>query len=108
MQTHQILDRSWSRLFSDLFALNGKDYIVLVDGYSDFIEMKCLQSITSATLIQFFKEQFSRHGIPDVLMIDNGPQYASQEFKDFAQSGSLSISLHHLTTQGPMAKQSLL
>ena len=103
MQTHQISDRPWSHLFSDLFALNGKDYIVLVDGYSDFIEMKCLQSITSATLIQFFKEQFSRHGIPDVLITDNGPQYASQEFKDFAQEWEfkhISSSPYHSRSNG--------
>jgi len=27
----------------------------------------------------------SRHGIPDELISDNGPQYSSQEFKDFAK-----------------------
>ena len=103
MQTHQIPDRPWSHLFSDLFALTGKDYIVLVDGYSDFIEVKCLQSTTSATLIQFFKEQFSRHGIPDVLMTDNGPQYASQDFKDFAQEWEfkhISSSPYHSRSNG--------
>ena len=30
------------------------------------------------------KPIFVRHGIPDVLVSDNCPQYASQEFKDFA------------------------
>jgi hypothetical protein len=27
---------------------------------------------------------FSRHGVPCTLISDNGPQYASQEFYDFA------------------------
>ena len=30
MQTHEIPDRPWSRVASDLFNLNGKDYVVLV------------------------------------------------------------------------------
>ena len=103
MLTHQSPDRPWSRLFSNLFALQGKNYTVLVDGYSDFIEVKCLQSITSTTLIQFFKEQFSRHGIPDVLMTDNGPQYTSHEFKDFTQEWEfkhISSSPHHSRSNG--------
>ena len=29
---------------------------------------------------------FSRYGIPEVMMSDNGPQYSSQEMKDFASS----------------------
>lgn len=37
MQSHKILSRPWSRLGCDLFNLNSKDYVVLVDNYSDFI-----------------------------------------------------------------------
>ena len=57
----------------------------------------------STTLIKFFKEQFSRHGIPDVLMTDNGPQYTSQEFKDFTQEWEfkhISSSPHHSRSNG--------
>ncbi|KAK3716424.1 hypothetical protein QZH41_000491 [Actinostola sp. cb2023] len=84
MQSHQIPDRPWSCLSSDLFTLHNKEYVVLVDSYSDFVEVRHLKTTTSATLIEFYKEQFSRHGIPDVLMTDNGPQYTSREFTDFA------------------------
>ena len=31
------------------------------------------------------KGQFSRFGIPDSVMSDNGPQFASAEFRTFAQ-----------------------
>ncbi|KAK3718410.1 hypothetical protein QZH41_000519 [Actinostola sp. cb2023] len=85
MQSHQIPDRPWSCLSSDLFTLHNKEYVVLVDSYSDFVEVRHLKTTTSATLIEFYKEQFSRHGIPDVLMTDNGPQYTSREFTDFAR-----------------------
>ena len=34
-------------------------------------------------MIQFFKEQFRRHGIPDCPMTDNGSQIVSQEFTQF-------------------------
>ena len=75
MQSHQIPDSPWSRVPSDQFKLHRKDYIFIVAFYSDFIEV-----------IQFLKEQFSRHGLPDILVTDNGPQFRSQEFKQFTHS----------------------
>ena len=35
--------------------------------------------------INHLKIFFARHGIPETLISDNGPQYASQEFKEFAR-----------------------
>ena len=29
------------------------------------------------------QEDFTRHGIPDVLVLDNGPQCSSDEFQQF-------------------------
>lgn len=85
MQSHPIPERPWSRVGANFFSLNSKDYIVLVDQYSDYIEVKSLRDITSQSLIKFMKEQFSRHGIPDVLVSDNGPQFTSKEFASFAR-----------------------
>ena len=85
LQTHKIPDRPWSRLAADLFTLQTKDYIVLVDYYSDYVEVSPLRETTSAAIIKFMRVQFSRHGIPDVLITDNGPQFASREFAEFAK-----------------------
>ncbi|KAK3708090.1 hypothetical protein QZH41_006919 [Actinostola sp. cb2023] len=35
-------------------------------------------------MIQFLKEQFSRHGIPDCIVTDNAPQLVSHEFHQFS------------------------
>ena len=85
MQSQEIPDRPWSRVPSDLFSLNSKDYIVLVDHYSDFIEIPELRDLTSAATIQFLKEQFRQHETPDVLVSDNGSQNASHEFTNFSR-----------------------
>ena len=66
-------------------SLLGKDYITLLDFYSDFIEVKELQEDTSSTVIVFLKEPFSRYGIPDTVVTDNDPQYTSQEFSQFSR-----------------------
>jgi len=47
--------------------------------------MDRLRDTSSRTTIKALKSHFSRHGIPDILISDNGPQYASEEFRSFAQ-----------------------
>ena len=104
MQSHQIPDRHWSRVVPMISSsFMEKDYIVVVDFYFDFIEVKMLQKNTSSAVIEFLKEQFSRHGIPDALVTDNGPQFTSQEFKQFTHSWEfvhVSSSPHHHKSNG--------
>ena len=38
MQSHQIPNCPWSKIATDLFTLNSKNYITVVDYFSDFIE----------------------------------------------------------------------
>ena len=100
MQSHEIPGRPWSRVSSDLFTLNSRDYIVLVDSYSDFIEVGELRSTTSSDIIRFLKQQFSRHGIPNVLVTDNGPQFSSSEFTTFSSTWEFK----HVTSSPTHAK----
>ena len=85
MIIHDVPDRPWSKLAIDLFAFNGKDYVIIVDYYFDFFEIKELSSTICASAVKFCKEQFARYGTPDVLMSDNGPQFSCAEFTDFAK-----------------------
>ena len=78
MQSHQIPERPWSRVATDQFKLHGKEYIVLADFYSDFIEVKDLHENTSTTVIEFLKEQFCRYGIPDTLATDKSSVHKSR------------------------------
>lgn len=100
MQSHEIPGRPWSRVSSDLFTLNSRDYIVLVDSYSDFIEVGELRSTNSSDIIRFLKQQFSRHGIPNVLVTDNGPQFSSSEFTTFSSTWEFK----HVTSSPTHAK----
>lgn len=71
----------WEKIGCDLFDLDGKDYIILCDYYSNFFEMKQLNKTTSTSVIKFLKENFARYGIPKLFISDNGPQFSSVEFK---------------------------
>jgi hypothetical protein len=41
---------------------------------------------TSGNVINILKELFSTHRIPDIVISDNGPQFASETFSDFAKT----------------------
>ena len=78
-------DRPWERLGMDLFELKGEMYLLAVDYYSRWIEVKHLTSQSSKAVIRHLKAIMSLHGIPDVIVSDNGPQFASSEFLQFAE-----------------------
>ena len=82
---HSVPDRPWSKLGVDIFELQGKQYLVIVDYYSGFDELDLLTHLTANQVINYCKSQFSRHGIPDVLISDNGPQFRSDSIGSPAQ-----------------------
>ena len=45
-----------------------------------------MSSTTSSSIVTVLKSAFSRFGIPEVLVTDNGPQFVSQEMKEFAKT----------------------
>lgn len=100
---HTIPTRPWSKLAIDLFVFEGVNYIVLVDYFSDFLEVAKLTDITSFSVIEFCKQQFARHGIPDILVSDNGRQFVSSEFAEFVniwQFTHVTTSPYHSQSNG--------
>ena len=76
--------RPWQNIAIDLFEWKKHNYLLTVDYYSRYIEIAKLTSTTSADVITHLKSIFARHGIPETVMSDNGPQYAASTFKQFA------------------------
>ncbi len=76
----------WQVVATDLFELHGVHYLLIADYYSRYPEVSRLTTTTSAAVITAMKAVFARHGIPEVLRSDNGPQYSSHEFAVFADS----------------------
>lgn len=84
LMSHEVPNRPWSKLGLDLFTLHGKEYMVLVDYYSDYWEVDQLRLTTTAAIIAKLKPHFRRFGIPDELVTDNAPNLVSDEFAKFA------------------------
>lgn len=85
MKSHAIPQLPWERVAINTFQHNNQNYAIIVDSYSDFFEMKNIQNITAAALIEFCKENFARYGIPQALTSDNAPQFIGSEFCSFAR-----------------------
>lgn len=82
----QFPDRPWQRLGADLFMLGTKTYLLVVDYYSRYVEIAQLSPSRSTDVIVHMKSIFARHGVPETLITDNGPQFSGHSFASFAAS----------------------
>ncbi|XP_061170264.1 uncharacterized protein LOC133179549 [Saccostrea echinata] len=73
--SHEIPDRPWQKIGTDLFQLDDGQYLITVDYYSDFFEIDRLHDKKSKEVINKLKAQMARHGIPEMLISDNGPPF---------------------------------
>ena len=69
----------------DLFELDGTTYAITGDYYSNLFRVDSVKDTICSTVIHKMNSAFARHGIPDVVVSDNGPQFSSQEFRKFAK-----------------------
>ena len=61
-------------------------YLLVVDYFWRYIEITCLEQLTAEEIIRNCKPIFVRHGIPEQVISDNGPQFAAEDFKRFAEA----------------------
>ena len=78
-----LLAENWCRPFGHWAA----DIPDNVDYWSNFFEVVEIHRRTAQAVITQFKVQFARHGIPEVLISNNDPEFGNQEFKNFSTEG---------------------
>ena len=103
MQSQEIPQLPWERISVDLFQLDGKQYLVSVDHYSDFIDIDLLRNTSATAVINAMKKNFARLEIPQVCVSDNGPQFISHEYSRFASEygfKSIKSSPYHSRSNG--------
>ena len=97
LRRHEVPERPWQKVASDIFTFCDRNYLVTVDCFSNFIEVDYLPDSLAKTVVTKLKLQFARYGIPDILISDGGPQYTSNEFKTFSKQWSFD---HNVTSPG--------
>ena len=63
----------------DLYKLKGKQFLVVADSYSGFVEVKPLRRTTSSDVIKALEEFFSLVGYPKRLRSDSGRQRSAKK-----------------------------
>ena len=77
--------RPWQRVAANLFQWNSTMYLVVIDYFSSYIKVANLTSTTTGHVKEKLKAIFARHGVPETVVTDNGPQFSATEFTDFAK-----------------------
>ena len=82
----EVPDFPYAVVGSGIFEFGAHKYVLCVDYYSKFIDVVELKDMCNRSTIDAPKSFFATHGIPRILRSDNGPQYRSTKFKDFANA----------------------
>jgi RNase H-like domain found in reverse transcriptase/Reverse transcriptase (RNA-dependent DNA polymerase)/Integrase zinc binding domain/Integrase core domain len=84
-------NRPMERVHADLFHLEGKTFLLIVDSFSKWIDVSLLSKSDAKTVNRRFLDFFSNFGICKLLVTDNGPPFSSKEFADFMSSKGVKI-----------------
>ncbi|KAL1446555.1 hypothetical protein WDU94_005570 [Cyamophila willieti] len=89
MMTHVIPESPFEVVSMDVLEVTIKNkkrrFLVTVDHYSDFFELDELPDMTAKSLILICKRNFSRYGIPCLVISDNGSNFFNKHFLKFSE-----------------------
>jgi len=77
--------------------INGKMFLIVFDAHSKWMKVEIVNSASQAT-IECSRMIFTRFGLPEVMVTDNGTCFTSSEFQEFAQHNNIRhvrIALYH-------------
>ena len=96
--------RPWSRLHIDYAGpFLGKMFLVTIDAYSKWLDVQVVNAATSRVTIERLRTLFATHGIPEIVVSDNGTAFTSAEFSQFMTKNGIrhvKIAPHHPSSNG--------
>ena len=83
-------DAPWRRIHIDFAGpFLGHMFFVVMDAHSKWPEVVTMKSTTAEKTIEVMRCLIAHHGIPDQVVSDNGPQFTSEEFKQFLKGNRI-------------------
>ena len=90
-------------------ACFGKYFLVLIDSHSKWLEVHLVSSTITAVTIEKLRFIFSTHGLPYIIVSDNGSVFTNKKFANFMTYNDIThvkSSLYHLSTNA-LAEQAV-
>ena len=94
LRQHSDGNGPWDKVGTDLYEIKGRNYLLVIEHYSNLIEVDQLSSTTSKQVIDKLKKN-ARLGIPRQIISDGGTYYSSSEFESFVKEWGI---IHHITS----------
>ena len=82
----------WDRVHIDFGEWHKRHFLVVVDAYSKWPEVRYMSSTTACHTVEVLKEIFATHGYPHLLVSDNGPQLTADHLESYLLNHHV---LHH-------------
>ena len=78
-------NRPWQELALDFLGPlpSGHSVLTVIDYYSRHYEIAIMKSTSTENVIESLEEIVSRHGLPQAISSDNGPQFVSEMFEQY-------------------------
>ena len=87
--------RPWARVHIDYAGpFMGKMFLLIIDAHSKWMDIHCVNSATSSATIEKMRTTFAAHGLPEIVVSDNGSNFVSSGFKAFLQKNGI----RHITS----------
>ena len=80
----------WERLHIDHAGpMHGENYLIVVDSFSKWLEVERVKSTDAKSTCAVLRKLFATHGLPQVIVSDNGRGFASEEFQQFLSRNNI-------------------
>ena len=80
----------WKRIHIDYAGLFlNQMFLIVVDVHSKWPEVIQMSSITTSKTVEALQALFTKYGLPEQLVSDNGPQFTSEDFSQFMRMNGI-------------------
>lgn len=83
--------KRWFRLAIDVTYFNKKAYLTIIDCNTKYALWYLLAPETSTKIIQILETIFRKFGYPHEILVDNGSNFRSHEFKQFCEVSNIKL-----------------